>query len=416
MSEGRPATGDQLTEEVPYWPMSRSADRPFDPPPEVRALAAQRPLTRVRIWDDSTPWLVTGHAEQRALLSDPRVSIDHQRPGYPHWNEGVAKMIHLAPRTLVFSDPPEHTRLRRMLTPAFTTKRVEALVPKIQASTDELIDAMLAGSKPADLVTALALPLPSLMICGLLGVPYEDHEFFQHSTTMSLDRYATAESAMAAGREIAEYMVRLVEERIAKPAADQENVLSDLAVRVRAGDLTVHEAASTAQALLSAGHETSANMIALGTLALLEQPDQLAILRDTEDPKVIADAVEELLRYLSIIHNGQRRVAIEDIEIGDELIRAGEGIIIELASANWDPKVFPEPEQLKLSRSAREHHAFGFGIHQCIGQQLARVELRVVYPTLFKRVPTLKLFTTVDNVEFKHDRLAYGVYELPVTW
>jgi cytochrome P450 len=416
MSEGRQATDDRANDDVPYWPMSRSADRPFEPPPDVRALAAKAPLTRVRIWNGSTPWLVTGHAEQRALLSDPRVSIDHQQPGYPHWNEGVAALIHLVPRTLVFSDPPEHTRLRRMLTPAFTTKRVEALVPKIQTSTDELLDAMLAGPNPADLVTALALPLPSLMICGLLGVPYEDHEFFQRHTTTAIDRYATAEKTMATGRALHEYMLRLVEERVAAPAEDEENVVSDLAGRVRAGDLTVEEASATAHALLSAGHETSANMIALGTLALLEHPDQIAILRDTEDPKVIADAVEELLRYLSIIHNGQRRVAAEDIEIAGEVIQAGEGIVVELASANWDPKVFSEPEQMDLHRPAREHHAFGFGIHQCIGQQLARVELRVVYSTLFKRVPTLKLATTLDNVEFKHDRLAYGVYELPVTW
>jgi cytochrome P450 len=169
--------------------------------------------------------------------------------------------------------------------------------------------------------------------------------------------------------------------------------------------------------LLSAGHETSANMIALAVVALLRHPDQLAILRDTDDPKVVADAVEELLRYLGIIHGGQRRIAKADIEIGGEVIRAGEGIIIELFSANRDANVFAEPDRLDLHRAnARHHNAFGFGIHQCIGQQLARVELQVVYGTLFRRIPTLRLATPIDQIEFKQDHLAYGVHAAPVTW
>jgi cytochrome P450 len=151
-------------------------------------------------------------------------------------------------------------------------------------------------------------------------------------------------------------------------------------------------------------------------LVLLENPDQLAVLRDTDDPKIIADAVEELLRYLTIIHGGQRRIAKEDIEIGGVVIRAGEGIIMELASANRDPRAYPEPDRLDLFRAPRQHHAFGFGIHQCVGQQLARVELQILFGTLFRRVASLRLATTIDQIPFKHDRLAYGVYELPVDW
>jgi cytochrome P450 len=193
-------------------------------------------------------------------------------------------------------------------------------------------------------------------------------------------------------------------------------VVSDLAQRVKAEELTPAEAAQMAVGLMIAGHETSANMIGLGTLALLENPDQLAVLRDSDDPKTIADAVEELLRYLTIIHGGQRRIAKEDIAIGGEVIRAGEGIIIELASANRDPRTFPEPDRLDLFRAPRQHHAFGYGIHQCVGQQLARVELQVLFGTLFRRVPTLRLTAAVDQITFKDDRLAYGVYELPVDW
>jgi cytochrome P450 len=168
--------------------------------------------------------------------------------------------------------------------------------------------------------------------------------------------------------------------------------------------------------LLIAGHETTANMIGIGVLALLEDPEQAALLRDSDDPKFISNAVEELMRYLSIIQNGQRRVAIEDIEIGGETIRAGEGIILDLAPANWDAAAYPEPDKLDLTRDAGQQLGFGYGRHQCVGQQLARAELQIVFHTLLRRIPTLRLAVPFAEVPFKHDRLAYGVYELPVTW
>jgi cytochrome P450 len=168
--------------------------------------------------------------------------------------------------------------------------------------------------------------------------------------------------------------------------------------------------------MLLAGHETTANMIALGTLALLEHPDQLDLLRSTDDPALVASAVEELLRYLNITHNGRRRVATEDIEIAGEVIRAGEGIIMPNDIGNRDPSVFPDPDRLDLRRNPRRHVAFGFGVHQCLGQPLARMELQVVYGTLYRRIPTLRLAAPLEAVPFKHDGSVYGVYELPVTW
>jgi cytochrome P450 len=157
-------------------------------------------------------------------------------------------------------------------------------------------------------------------------------------------------------------------------------------------------------------------MIGIGILALLENPEQAGLLRDSDDPKFVANAVEELMRYLSIIQTGQRRIAIDDIEIGGETIRAGEGIILDLAPANWDPDAYPEPDRLDLSRDAGQQLGFGYGRHQCVGQQLARAEMQIVFPTLLKRIPTMQLAIPIDEVPFKHDRLAYGVYELPVTW
>jgi cytochrome P450 len=399
--------------QIAQFPMPRAAGCPFDPPPELRRRAAEDPLSRVRIWDGSTPWIVTGHAEQRALLADPRVSVDERLAGFPHWNEGMAATVDHRPRSVFNSDMPEHNRYRRMMTSSFTNKRVAAARPAIQRLTDELIDAMLAGPKPADLVAAVALPLPTRVISEILGVPYEDHDLLQRNALIGVGRDATpkemGESAAAMGR----YLAQLIHSRTDDP---RDDVASDLAQRVKAEELTPAEAAIMAVGLMIAGHETSANMIGLGTLALLENPDQLAILRGSDDPKLIADAVEELLRYLTIIHGGQRRIAKEDIEIGGVVIRAGEGIIIELASANRDPRAFPEPDRLDLFRSPRQHHAFGYGIHQCVGQQLARVELQVLFGTLFRRLPSLRLAATVDRISFKHDRLAYGVYELPVDW
>jgi cytochrome P450 len=195
-------------------------------------------------------------------------------------------------------------------------------------------------------------------------------------------------------------------------------VLSQLATEhVKTGALTQREAASMGVLLLVAGHETTANMIALGTLTLLEHPDQLAALRDADDPKLVAAAVEELLRYLTIVHAGLRRIALADIEIGGQTIRAGDGVIMALDAGNRDEQAFAEdPNRLDIGRDANPHVAFGFGVHQCLGQPLARLELQVVYGTLYRRIPSLRLAADLEQVPFKDDGAIYGVYELPVTW
>ncbi|WP_344926935.1 cytochrome P450 [Saccharopolyspora gregorii] len=395
------------------FPSARSRSCPFAPPPALREAAAHRPLTRMRLWNGSTPWVITGHAAQRSLLSDPRVSTDEKRPDFPHIS--AASQAHAADRapSIFNTDAAEHSRFRRMMTFPFTAKRVSALRPFIQRTTDELIDAMLAGPKPADLVSALALPLPSLMISELLGVPYADHEFFQRHSVLAIDRDATPEQSAAASGALQDYLADLITARVEEPGTGW---VSDLAQRVTAGDVTVAEAAQLGMVLLIAGHETSANMIGIGTAKLLQDPAQLAVLRDAEDPKVVAGAVEELLRYLSVAHHGLRRVALEDIEVEGETIRAGEGIVLALPLGNWDSAAFAEPERLDLHRDARQHNAFGFGVHQCVGQQLARVELQVVFGTLYRRVPTLALAVDPAEIAFKFDKLVHGVESLPVTW
>ncbi|MFJ7213403.1 cytochrome P450 [Amycolatopsis sp. NPDC098790] len=398
------------TAEIPEFPMTRAAGCPFDPPPAARALQAEAPLARVRLWDGSTPWLVTRYAEQRALLADPRVSADITRPGYPSpaplpkGGTGIS---------FILMDNPEHARLRKMVTAPFTIRRTAAMRPAVQRIVDEQLDKLLAGPKPVDLVEAFALPVPSLVICELLGVPYTDHDFFQENSKLIVRRDATPEERAGGHRALIGYLDRLVGEKLEAPADD---LLSGLATRVNAGELTRTEAAQMGVLLLIAGHETTANMIALGTLALLEHPDQLALLRESDDPALVASAVEELLRYLNITHNGRRRLALEDIEIAGETIRAGEGMIMANDVANRDPAVFPDGDRLDLTRDSHRHVAFGFGVHQCLGQPLARLELQVVYSTLYRRIPTLALATDVERIPFKHDGSVYGVYELPVTW
>jgi cytochrome P450 len=417
MSDALTSTGISGTEsnsEIPDYPMVRNEGCPFAPPPDVMALAEERPLSRVRIWDGSTPWLITGYEQVRELFSDSRVSVDDRVPGFPHWNEGMLSTVHKRPRSVFTADGDEHTRFRRMLSKPFTFKRVEGLRPTIQRVTDDSIDAMLAGPQPADVVAAIALPVPSVVISQMLGVPYEDAEMFQHHANVGLARYAAAEDTMKGAMSLHKYLAQLVEAKMENPA---EDAVSDLAERVKAGELSVKEAAQLGTGLLIAGHETTANMIGLGVLALLLNPSQAAVIRNADDPKVLGNAVEELLRYLSIIQNGQRRVALEDIHIAGETIRANDGIIIDLAPANWDADAFTEPDRLYLHRSGADRNvAFGYGRHQCVGQQLARAELQIVFQTLFRRIPTIGLAVPIEKIPFKHDRLAFGVYELPVTW
>ncbi|TMU98127.1 MULTISPECIES: cytochrome P450 [unclassified Streptomyces] len=405
-------TTDEASGQHPEYPMPRAARCPFAPPPAMTTLQAEKPISKVRLWDGSSPWLVARHADQRALLGDPRISSDGLLPGFPHQSPGAREAI-ARQRTFVNMDDPEHARIRRMVTAPFAIKRVEAMRPAIQKITDDLMDEMLAGPKPADLVDALALPVPSLVICELLGVPYEEHQIFQHHSKILVNRTSSAEDVGEAVTALLDYLDDLLTAKLARPADD---MLSQLAARVKAGELTRRDAAGMGMLLLSAGHETTANMIALGTVALLENPDQLAAVRAADDPKVVAGAVEELLRYLSITQSGRRRVALDDIEIGGEVIRAGDSMVMPPSVANWDTEVFPEPERLDIHRQARRHVAFGFGVHQCLGQPLARVELQVVYSTLFRRIPTLRLATGLDRLPFKHDGLIYGVYELPVSW
>ena len=411
------ATNDALDAEsdlVPYYPMPRSGACPFAPHATLRKMAASGAPAKVRIWDDSTPWIVTGHADQRALLLDARMSNNEKAAGYPHMTRGRSETAKHTPPMITNTDAPEHTRLRRLVNGPFLAKRIEALRPKIQQVVDERIDDLLAGPKPVDLVKTFGLPVPTLVICDLLGVPYDDHEFFQDCSNRCISHSSSEQEAAEASAALAGKFGELIELKMKEPAND---VLSQMGAFVTSGQMTHLEAILQCTAMLIAGHETTASMISLGTLALLQNPDQLAQLRERwDEPAFVANAVEELLRYLTIVHSGIRRIATEPVEVGGVRIEAGDGVIFDLASANYDPAAFPDPDTLDLTRPARTHHAFGVGPHQCLGQSLARVELQVVYSTLYRRIPGLALAEPDATADVNFDGVAYGLHSLPVTW
>ncbi|MFF9479473.1 cytochrome P450 [Streptomyces sp. NPDC014733] len=282
---------------IPDFPLDRAPGCPFDPPPHLATLRAQAPLVRVRIWDGQTPWLVTRYEDQRAVLADPRFSADPSRPGFPAPTEGFTTQGHQEAQALSMQDDPEHARQRRMLMGRFTVKQVTAMTPRLERITDDLLDRMQAAGPPTDLVEAFALPMPSLVIGELLGVPRQDHALFRRAACTMVSRESTAREFTAARTELADSLGHLIRRKDHDPGDD---LLSSLAVtRLRTGELTPALLVEIAMTLLIAGHEATTNQLALGTLLLLRHPDRLAVVRDSDDPARVASAVEELLRYLT---------------------------------------------------------------------------------------------------------------------
>ncbi|MFD7082784.1 cytochrome P450 [Streptomyces sp. NPDC059918] len=393
--------------ETVAFPQDRTC--PYHPPTAYDPLREGRPLSRVTLFDGRSVWVVTGHAEARALLSDGRLSSDRRNEAFPAPTKRF-KGLQNRRTALLGVDDPEHNTQRRMLIPSFTLKRTAALRPAIQKTVDRLIDAMVAKGPQAELVGDFALPVPSMVICALLGVPYEDHEFFEGASRRLL-RGPELADVEAARDQINGYLADLIERKRTDPG---DGLLDELvATRLETGETDVEELVSLAAILLVAGHETTANMISLGTFTLLRHPEQLTELRT--DPSLISVAVEELMRFLSIA-DGMLRVATEDIGIGGVTIRPDDGVVFSTSVINRDPAVFARPDALDWHRSARHHVAFGFGIHQCLGQNLARAEMEIALGTLFARLPGLRLAAEPDRIPFRPGDTIQGMVELPVAW
>ncbi|WP_437058720.1 cytochrome P450 [Streptomyces sp. enrichment culture] len=270
--------------------------------------------------------------------------------------------------------------------------------------------AFAGGQNPADLMRGYALPIPSQVICLILGVPYEDHQFFEEHSATLFEQSLPADRKQAALTALYAYTRRLLADRLTAPSP---GLIGRQAVLTARGELELDEAAVSTMALLVAGHETTSSMIALSTLVLLQHPDQPARLRDSGDPTVVARAVEELLRYITTAETAAVRVATDEVEIGDHLVRKDEGLMMCLPSAHRDGE-FAGADDLDLGRDARGHVAFGFGVHQCLGQNPARLELQIALPALLRRLPGLELAVPLEALRMRWGILS--VDELPVTW
>ncbi|MFD3513425.1 cytochrome P450 [Streptomyces sp. NPDC058657] len=391
-------------EEPVTLPTGRDAGCPFDPVTGLGELRAQDPLVRMRYPDGHVGWLATGHATVRALFADSRFSSRYESLHYPFADIGPLPPAPVGDMTGL--DAPEHTRFRKLLISKFTVRRMRALTARAEEITAEFLDAMERKGGPVDLLEEFAQPIPALMICELLGVPSADREDFQRWATTLITHTSAPEAREGAMTSLEAYMGELVAAKRARPTDD---LLSELTT----SDLSHEELTGIGAFLLGAGLETTANMLALGTFALLSNPEQLAALRT--DPDLAPQAVEELMRYLTIAHTTVKS-ALEDVELDGKVIRAGESVTMSMEAANRDPLRFPDPDTLDLHRRATGHLGFGHGIHQCLGQQLARVEMQVALPALLTRFPSLRLAVRPDEVPLRTDASIYGLHSLQVTW
>jgi cytochrome P450 len=396
--------------ELPPLHMRRDTFNPTAELREIRETDGVRTITSAFGMD---VFLVTRHEDVKTVLSDHERFSNGRPPGFvvpgapniPEEEQASARA-----GNLLGLDPPEHQRLRRMLTAEFTIRRMKRLQERVVEIIDAQLDTMGKAGPPADLVANFALPIPSLVICELLGVPYDDRDDFQRRTARQLDLSLPIPERMELQRQGRAYMRSLVERARQQPGEDILGML----VREHGHELTNDELIGMASLLLLAGHETTSNMLGLGTLALLRHPDQLAAVRD--DPDAIGPAVEELLRWLSIVHSAIPRITSTDVEIAGVGIPAGRLVFVSLPSGNRDPEFIDSPEVLDIRRGAPGHLAFGHGVHHCLGAPLARMEMRIAFPALLRRFPTLALAENFTDVPFRSFHFIYGLKSLEVAW
>lgn len=385
----------------------------FDPTPELAEIRETDGVRTVISALGNPVHLITRHEDVKAVLSDHERFSNSRPPGFtlpgaPEMSD--EELASARAGNLLGLDPPEHQRLRRMLTAEFTIRRMKRLEPRIVEIVDARLDAMAAAGPPSDLVADFALPIPSLVICELLGVPYEDRDDFQHRSTLQLDLSLPIAERLALQQRSRDYMRGLVGRTRQDPGEDILGML----VRDHGAELSDDELVGIAGLLLLAGHETTSNMLGLGVLALLRHPEQLAAVRD--DPDAVGPAVEELLRWLSIVQNAIPRFTTSEVEVAGVRIPAGELVFASLPAGNRDPDFIASPDVLDISRGAPGHLAFGHGVHHCLGAPLARMEMRIAFPALLRRFPSLALAEPFEDVAYRSFHFIYGLKSLAVTW
>ena len=378
-------------------------------------LRTVRPVMRMPIegWNGPGVWFLTRHADVESVLRDPRCSVDRLRAPFirdnlerlpPFIQQGVQSM-----RSMLVMDPPDHTRVRKLVNKAFTPRRIAALHDRIAAIVDELLAPV---RERMDVIDALAAPLPAIVIAELLGVPPEDHRRFKAwaaeiVASIGQPNFANRSGSAPAIQQLFGYLSEIIAARRAEP---RDDLISAMVLAQEENDaLSDAELLATSNLLLIAGHETTTNLIGNGLLALLREPDQLERLRGHRD--LLPTAIEELLRYDGPVQ-ATLRVAREDVEIGGEAIEAGSLLLVGIGAANHDPDVFAEPERLDVGRDPNPHLAFGFGAHFCLGAPLARLEGEIAFRALLDRFPNLALAT--DEVQYRPNPVLRGLTSLPV--
>jgi cytochrome P450 RapN len=389
----------------PFGPAER-----LDLDPQYSALRAERPLVRVRMPYGGEAWLAIRHEAVRIVLADPRFSraatvgkdVPRTQPLIQH------------DPSILGMDPPEHSRLRKLVAKAFTARHVQNLRPRVQEIIDDLLDTMIGAGPPADLAESLSWPLPITVICELLGVPTADRESFRRWTDLMLATEGTDPALIDDARtSLNAYLAELIAQRRANPTDD---LLGQLVVARDEGDrLSERELVMFGVTLLIAGHETTANQTGNFVYTLLSDRRLWQALVD--EPELVPAAVEELMRFIPLGASAAfARIAKEDVDVDGQVVRAGEAVLVQLGSANRDESVFPHPDKIDFGRAENPHIAFGHGVHHCLGAPLARLELRMAVGTLVRRLPGLRLAVPSEDVRWRSDRLVRGVQALPVTW
>jgi cytochrome P450 len=390
--------------------MRRDAFSPTADLREIRETVGVREFTNAF---GMQSFLITRHEDVKAILADHE-RFSNERPvgfaGQAAQQPSEEEAASARAGNLLGLDPPHHSRLRRMLTPEFTIRRMKRLEPRIVEIVDAQLDAMESAGPPVDLVENFALPIPSLVICELLGVPYDDREDFQRRSARQLDFSVPIPERIELQRQGRAYMTTLVARARRRPGDDILGML----VREHGDELTDDELIGVAGLLLLAGHETTSNMLGLGVLALLRHPDQLAAVRD--DPDAVGPAIEELLRWLSIVQTAIPRIATTGVEVAGVTIPAGALVFPSMPSGNRDADFIDSPDVLDIRRGAPGHLAFGHGVHHCLGAPLARMEMRIAYPALLRRFPNLALAEDFAEVAFRTWNFIYGLKSLEVSW
>jgi cytochrome P450 len=393
--------------EILEFPMPRS--HPLDPPPRYRELRAARPVQRIRTARGDVAWLVTRYDDAQSVLTDRRFSSDPRTPGFPTYLTGN---LEPPPGFFMQFDAPDHTRLRRYVSREFVNERMEAMRPRMQQVLDGLVDEMMRKGDSGELIGQIALPMAATVICELLGVSPGDSHFVKTNVDQLLDRSSAPAEVERAAIVLGQYFDGLI---TAKENGPSDDLLGRL-VKASGGEGGPNhgELVGIATLLLLGGYDTMVQMIGLGVLTLLEHPSQLDELK--ADPSLMPNAVEELLRYLTVNHAGLPRAALEDVVVGGQPIRANEGVLVMINAANRDDASFSNPDTFDIHRPAQRHLAFGHGLHKCIGTALARVELETVFNGLFRRLPRLRVTRPIDALTFRHDMVLYGVQVLEVAW